>query len=818
MSKEKFRFSILAKMLARSFIVLSVSILFVEYISYKSSSDQISELTKDRTYSVVALYAERYDQIIRAVEIDQRTIEGLPSVEGYFLNRQYALLPEAEIELNKVGEFLAALYERNTAYDLIKIIDQSEQEVIRVEEGDVHIETVLPITPFEKNNRSAAPTITIDSDANSLIFTKSIVQSRRPLGSVIIHYDLDQLVAGLAQERLFETGHLAVYNKDRSVIYDPDIGIEDSLLTNHSNLARTLSEMEIPGMADFENNQGSKHLISATNMVTQPWIIAAMVPKDEMFAGVNQTRNLILSLIIVAIALEFAAMATFTQYIVGRPVNKLLQAVQSIRGGDYTHQISLNTNDEFSDLAMAFNEMSTSLSLSITQLEEEIEQRKLVEEELEAQQIHLEETVDRRTKELQSEIAERKSVTAALTNSEARFRDIAETMSDWIWEVDDNLRFYYLSDRYYEISSNKAHHIIGKTRWEAVGAATISMAPDDWRQHQDDMENHREIKDFEYRLKSFSGDFRYYSVSGKPTYDSKGQFLGYRGAARDVTERRKGSDALKEAMREIDAANSELEKRIQERTQDLQVEMERADLANRSKTEFLNNMSHELRTPLNAVIGFSDLMISETFGSLNSPQYKEYVQHINASGNYLLEIISDILDVSKIEADKLSLEEEIFDISDCLQSCITMTSERAKEAKVNIDVNVPGELPDFKGDRRRIKQIFVNLLTNSIKFTPEEGNITLVAEATPAGGLVVRVGDDGIGIPPESQSAIFEPFARVENGYAREYEGVGLGLPIVKSLVRLHDGKIDLESQLNEGTEFTITFPSSRSVRQSAVS
>lgn len=255
-------------------------------------------------------------------------------------------------------------------------------------------------------------------------------------------------------------------------------------------------------------------------------------------------------------------------------------------------------------------------------------------------------------------------------------------------------------------------------------------------------------------------------------------------------------------------AEGELSHRMVE--EELRSAMEEAEVANRTKSEFLANMSHELRTPLNAVIGFSEVMTSEVFGPLGSDQYRDYALSIHDSGRHLLDLINDILDVSKIESGQLTLTEEDLDLSDILTASTRLVRERAAKAGVALRSDLPDSLPILRADQRRMKQVFLNLLTNAVKFTPSGGHVTVSAQRTPDGGLIVRVIDTGIGMKSEDIPKALLPFQQVDSGLSRRHEGTGLGLPLTKALVELHDGDLQLKSTLGEGTEVRLWFPQSR--------
>jgi len=251
---------------------------------------------------------------------------------------------------------------------------------------------------------------------------------------------------------------------------------------------------------------------------------------------------------------------------------------------------------------------------------------------------------------------------------------------------------------------------------------------------------------------------------------------------------------------------------LKSREADLAVSMAQAETANRAKSEFLANMSHELRTPLNAIIGFSEAIQSEFLGPLGNDRYQEYVEDIRSSGNHLLQIINDLLDLSKIEAGKLELDEQRVDINELVESSIKIIRERAESGGVKTVVSLASPAPCLWADERSCKQVLFNLLSNAVKFTQRGGTITVSTELLDDGRCVIRVRDTGIGIPDEDIDKILEPFTQVEASLVRNHEGTGLGLPLTKAILEMHGGEIDIDSEIDAGTTASVYFPAERIV------
>ncbi|MEQ9151380.1 MAG: ammonium transporter [Parvibaculaceae bacterium] len=260
----------------------------------------------------------------------------------------------------------------------------------------------------------------------------------------------------------------------------------------------------------------------------------------------------------------------------------------------------------------------------------------------------------------------------------------------------------------------------------------------------------------------------------------------------------------------LDKFNSEVRKREQT-ANELRDARDAAELANASKSQFLANMSHELRTPLNAIIGFSEVMNGELFGPMENERYKDYVGDIHKSSSHLLSLINDILDLSKIEADRYELYEEELDVPEVVASCERMMRHRSEEAGVNLTVTVDDGLPLLMADKRALRQIMLNLVSNAVKFTPKGGSIQLAAFLEPDRRMAFRVTDTGVGMAKKDIPIALEPFRQIgKDSNIYSTEGTGLGLPLTRALARMHGATLVIESEPGEGTTITVRMPHDR--------
>lgn len=375
-----------------------------------------------------------------------------------------------------------------------------------------------------------------------------------------------------------------------------------------------------------------------------------------------------------------------------------------------------------------------------------------------------------------------KQTTKALEETSARLDDITRLVSDWVWESDKQLLLVFVSPRVTDALGYHPRELIGRSLIE------LPSAPCPKLQHQLETDPRSPFRDVEIEIVDKQGAKHLFRLSGLPVYSAQnGEFLGLRGTAENVTELRAREQALVSAK-------------------------EAAELANRAKTEFLANMSHELRTPLNAVIGFSEIMASELLGPLGSEQYKGYASDIHESAEHLLNLINDILDVAKVEAGGHRLSDAAISPYELAESVQRLVVDRARRAGQNLDVNLPPNLPQIRVDERKIKQVLLNLLSNSVKFTPRGGNIELAARREADGSFVFTVSDTGIGIAKEDIARAFSPFEQVDSRLNRQFDGTGLGLPLSLGFMKLHGGTLELDSEPGVGTRAFARLPLERIV------
>src|SRR5215207_806644 len=395
------------------------------------------------------------------------------------------------------------------------------------------------------------------------------------------------------------------------------------------------------------------------------------------------------------------------------------------------------------------------------------------------------------------DITEQKSLAEKTVEADLRLRDAIETIPEAfvLWDAED--RLVLCNSHFQRLHKLPDTAVQPGTSYETV--IEVGSMPEVRTRLQETGAQAPGARTFEAQL----DDGSWLHISERRTKDG-----GYVSVGTDITRIKEHEQKLIENDLRLRASVIDL-KRSQAELADLaekySQEKNRAEEANQAKSKFLANMSHELRTPLNAIIGFSEIMGSGMFGVLGSDKYQEYCHDILTSGKYLLEVINDILDMSKIEAGRMKLDMEQLDLSKLLAESLRVVSGRAEDKHLALDADIESTI-SVTADRRAVKQIFVNLLSNAVKFTPDDGRITVRSHVL-ANSIVLMIADTGIGIAPASLRRLGNPFEQVESQLTKTYQGSGLGLAIARSLTSLHGGTMRLRSKLGTGTVVRITLP-----------
>jgi len=416
-----------------------------------------------------------------------------------------------------------------------------------------------------------------------------------------------------------------------------------------------------------------------------------------------------------------------------------------------------------------------------------------------------------------SDITESKRVDQALRESEERFRAVVNNSPAKMHIKDAEGRYILINPL--------AAELFGVTEVEARGKTSHEVFPkeqaDAFAAHDQGVLDSGKAVEQEEEWQREDGIHTFLTIKF-PILNFAGEVMGTGAIGTDITDRKRAEARLQKSEKTLQLRVADLEaahRRLKDQeinlirmAEDLRIARDQAESADRAKSEFLATMSHELRTPLNAILGFSEVIGAETFGPVGNAKYRDYSADIHASGQHLLDLINDILDLSKVEAGMDDLHEEDIEISSMARSVSTLVQQRAQKHGVDLVLEMPDRPPALRADQRKMKQILVNLLSNAIKFTETGGKVTLKISQRADSGYVFQVSDTGIGIAPDDIPKALSQFGQVDSALSRRHEGTGLGLPLTKALVELHGGSLDLQSAVGVGSTVTVHFPAERTI------
>jgi len=502
---------------------------------------------------------------------------------------------------------------------------------------------------------------------------------------------------------------------------------------------------------------------------TQGMLVAG-IPNASYLAPIDAalTRNLLLMALIGVACLAIAGIGS---HLMLRRLHRVTETAQRLGAGDSTARSGLTAQDEIGQMAVAFD--------------------------------HMADAVVERERELAL-------ANSALRESNERIRFALDTCHIGAWDLNlaDLSAFRSIEhDRIFGYPE-----LLPKWTLDDFFRHALPEYIEPVRKMVEEATEKRESWDYECRIRRTDGAIRWIWFTGRHLIDSAG-IQRMAGVVQDITERKRIEE-------EIRTLNVDLERRIAERTAQLEQANANLTRSSRLKSDFLASMSHELRTPLNAIIGFSELLKDGLAGEMTAKQ-KDYVENVFHSGEHLLALINDILDLSKIEAGKMELQLEPVLLPSLLESSLMIVKEKAMARRIRLSLEADPEIGEIQTDPRKLKQIVYNYLSNAVKFTPDGGNVTLSARLVPLAALPatsppsvvtaryleVAVTDSGIGIAEADMQLLFQTFVQIDSGLERQYEGTGLGLSLVKKLAELFGGAVGVQSEPGKGTRFSVWLP-----------
>ena len=594
----------------------------------------------------------------------------------------------------------------------------------------------------------------------------------------------------ISRIKIGDKGFAYVIDSEGHLIAHPDISqvLQKSELLALPQVKAALAKQgdNTERVSIARNLQGGEVLAAFASIQSLGWHVFVEQPIEEAFAPLYESLKRTGILLLAGLVLSLVASLVVARRMV-EPIRAVQAGAARIGAGDLDQDIEVSTGDELEALADQFNTMAARLKDSYAGLERKVDERTR----------ELSETLEQQTatSEILSVISNSPTnvqpVFDAIVHSALRLFD-GNLIGVLLVNGDRIERPAFVSTAQKQVAQD--FYPMPLDRESLAGRAIL----DNKFVHVADILDEADVPT---RGRAIAEELGYRGAMISPMTRENtviGAIAVVRPAVGYFTDKQVALLKTFADQAVIAIENVRLFNEIQDKSLQLEI-------ANRHKSEFLANMSHELRTPLNAIIGFSEVLQERMFGDMNEKQ-EEYINDIHGSGKHLLSLINDILDLSKVEAGRMELDLETFNVPAAIDNALTLIKERAGRHSIELQAAVDPEISEIKGDERKVKQILLNLLSNAVKFTPEGGRITVAAR--PFESMVeVSVTDTGIGIAPEDCEAVFEEFRQVGTDYTKKAEGTGLGLALTRKFVELHGGKIWVTSEVGKGSTFAFTLP-----------
>ncbi len=776
------------RLIASFFLMAMIPMGLLALVNNKNTREALIEDANQALFAVASQTAASLDTFISTNLEAINTEAHLPTVVDYI--KQFPNGKQDSIEEQEAIILLSTLSEKNpfiTSYALLNkegiVLIDSDTTEMKADKSDRDY-FLFYMSAHDSATFVSPVQFSQSTEEASLYFSSSIIDADgNELGVLRVRYSADILQSLLEEKNnvagigsfgvLFDEHHLHLaHGVEPGVNFIPIIRFDDQTETDLRASSRLPDlfeeELYIMQLDDLEMHLSNPETlrffeaedvatgdlinqVAIAELGTQPWLVAFFQPQEIFLSPVvTQTQNT--ALLVVIFSILAVVVAFLVGQLIGRPITDLTNTVTQFTSGNRDVRSDIQSGDEIGILARNYNKMADSVQSLFTGLEE-------------------------RAEELEEEISERKRIEGALRFSEERYRSISDLTSDYIYSVtikeNNDLELDWSTDAFYRFTGYNPEELASIGGWPTL------VHPDDQKRFEEERNSlilSSESDVVEYRIVTKKGETRWLRDFRRINRDDSGRPAQMIGAAQDIT-RHKERDAELEGARDS------------------------AEMANRAKGAFLANMSHELRTPLNAILGFSQLMSNHP--NLD-PEQKDHLGIINRSGEHLLTLINDVLEMSKIEAGRTTLQLNSFDLHKLLDEVEDMLNLRAMNNGLRLLVEKAEGTPQYiQADEGKLRQILINLISNAIKFTKEGGVSIRVRHYESSGShrLAFEIEDSGPGIAEEDLETLFDAFVQTRQGTTFK-EGTGLGLSISREFVRLMGGDIHVSSEIGRGSIF----------------